>query len=725
MAITTETIPFDFDSLYTGLQEKFEEKGYDTAEGSNTAQLITAMAYLTSMLNTNTAVNINETLLPLATKRDNALQDARVLGYETAHKQSYRYRLTLTLEAGDHVIPKYSMFEADGKTFYYMGSQIDLTDVDENYQIQLDVKEGNLNKFKDNTDTLVVTTGSITDANGNSIPQYYIDVPFVDVEEDGLEVFLTYYDEFGNLYTKEEWNKSSQFMIDKDTTLNKEYVRLDNIDFKTPRIYFTLSGVGQGVRTGSVVEINALVSSGTEGGVDDISDPTIFTHSISNAEITSAELILQGTDEESIESIQANAPMFYNSANRAVTKSDYLSISNRHQSVNTSMIWGGDDEYPRSPGHIWFSFTPSTQTRSFSNDTFKTEFTLDDPLDLTNWFVENSEIRSFEYTSDGQLINPGIWDVLDDYKIPTLEFHNRHPIYLDFDYDFQVLKYNIKTSKADIHQEIFDVIDNTFTGTEDALHLEQFEQEYFHSSIMKRIDQNLTDITGFNNDVNTRLLLTKKNVSVENTTISYRDIFIPLAVPYEEYFDSNTGELLTNIIPSINTTDFVAESNLDLYTDWSSVTGDVSEEEIIIAPIMADVNGTETEVGVYYLFNSYRKYILIQLYVNGAGYNDNDGSYAQPEYTEPKSYLTTTEGFYTFTDDVYYLTTEGYAVVSQTEVNSITGAISREIDPTLYTNSVLLMNMFDTPRYLNLNYASANFRVFKNIIPRLKSVTFE
>lgn len=724
MAITTETVPFDFDSLYTGLQTKFEDAGYDTAEGSNTAQLITAMAYLTSMLNTNTAVNINETLLPLATKRDNALQDARVLGYETAHKQSYRYRLTLSLTAGNHTIPKYTMFQADGKTFYYMGSQIDLVGVSEGYEIQLDVKEGTLHKFTDNTDTLVTTTGSITDSQGNSIPQYYIDIPFIDVEEDGLEVFLTYYDDAGNLYTREQWRMSSQFMIDKDTTLNKEYVRLDNIDFKTPRIYFTLSGVGSGVRVGTVVEINVLTSSGTEGKVTDITDPTVFTHSLTNATMVGAELILQGTDEESIESIQSNAPMFYNSANRAVTKSDYLSISNRHQSVNTSMIWGGDDEYPRSPGHIWFSFTPSTRTREFSNDEFKTQFTLDNHLDLTNWFVENSEIRSFEYTSDGQLINPGVWDVLDDYKIPTLEFHNRHPIYLDFDYDLQVLKYDIKTSKADIHQEIFDVIDNTFTGTNETINLEKFEQEYFHSSIMKRIDQNLTDITGFNDTVTTKLLLTKKNVSVENTTQSYRDIFIPLAIPYEEYFDASTGELITSVLPSINTTDFVAESDLDIYTDWSSVTGDVSEEEVIIAPIMADVGGTVSEVGAYYLFNSYRKYILVQFYVNGAGYDDTTGTYAQPAYTEPKSYLTTSEGFYDFTTDAFYLTTEGYAVINESEVNSITGAISREIDPTLYTNSVLLMNMFDTPRYLNLNYASANFRVFKNIIPRLKSVTF-
>jgi hypothetical protein len=723
MATTKNTVPFDFESLYTGLQTKFEDKGYDTAEGSNTSQLITAMAYLTSMLNTNTAVNINETLLPLATKRDNALHDARVLGYETAHKQSYRYRLSLTLTAGSHTIPKYTQFTAGSKTYYYMGTQISLVDVDEGYQISLDVKEGTLHKFSDNSDSLITTTTNITDDSGDSIPQYYVDIPFVDVEENGLEVFLTYYDEYGSLFTRQEWKKSSQFMIDSDSTLNNEFVRLDNIDFKTPRIYFSLAGVGYGIRVGTIVEINALLSSGTLGAVESIVDPLVFVHALPNIVVAGAELIKQGTDDESIASIQANAPMFHNSANRAVTTKDYVSISNRHSSVNTSIVWGGDEEYPKSPGHIWFTFTPTTVVRSFTNDEFKTTFDLDNPIDLTNWFIENSEIRSFEYTSTGQLISPGVWDVLDDYKVPTLEFHNRHPIYLDFEYNFQILKYNITTSTADIHQDIFNVVDNAFTGTDDSINIEAFNTEYFHSSIMKRIDQNLTDITGINNTIKTSLLLTEKNVSAENTIQSYRDIFIPLSVPFETYFNTN-GELISSVLPSIDTTDFIVESNLDIFTDWSGVTGDVSNDIIITAPIKADVGGVITNVGVYYIFNSYRKYILIQLYVDAAGYGDESAA-SQPEHTEPKSYLTTTEGFYDFTIDDYYITTEGYALVSQTEVNSITGTIARTITSELYTDSVLLLSMFDTHRYLNLNYASANFKVFKNIIPRLKTVSFQ
>lgn len=65
-----QTIPFTFEEIYKDLEKEFAKLGYDTPfEGSNTAQIITAMAYTISNLNLNTAVNINENLLTLARKR--------------------------------------------------------------------------------------------------------------------------------------------------------------------------------------------------------------------------------------------------------------------------------------------------------------------------------------------------------------------------------------------------------------------------------------------------------------------------------------------------------------------------------------------------------------------------------------------------------------------------------------------------------------------------------
>ena len=787
MADIKETIPFDFDSLYTSLQTKFADKGYDIAEGSNTSQLVTAMTYLTSMLNMNTAVNINETILPLARKLDNAKQAARMLGYEVAHKQSYKYQLTLTLAAGNHIIPKYSEFTADGKKYYYMGTQLEFTNVPNGYQIQIDVKEGTLYKFADNTSTLTLTTTNTTDAAGNTIPQYYIDIPFVDVENDGLEVFLTYYDTNGNLYTREQWKETKQFMIDKDTVLKKQFVRMDDISFHTPRIYFELAGVGQGVRPGTIVEINALTTSGTSGGVADITDPSVFKVPASiDGTCAGVILLLQGTDEEGLDSIKENAPLFHNSANRAITKDDYTSICNRHQTVKTSMVWGGDDEFPKSPGHIWFTFLPSSNIRTFTNDEFYTNYTLNTPSDLVNWYIENGEIRSTDYTIDGQQINPGIWDVLDNYKIPTLEFHNRHPIYLDFKYDIEILKYNIRTSKAAIHQEMFGILDDCFTGLNDVIVLEDFETEYFHSNIEKRIDQSLTDVAGFNNTLTTKLMITHKNISAEVVNIANRDIFIPMAVPYETYFDNN-DDLITSKLPNIDTNNFADVYNL--YVDWTNVNGKKTDK-IIVAPIR--VSQTETKTGItgkvvnlskidfgsmfasfnavanhlvvkvngttvtytltgeqqvtltnaitptatvtvsldgfagrYYLFNDYRKYIIAHLYINAEGY-DAASTTENGLSSEAKSYLTSVDGYYGYTTDDYYITTEGYVMQYPSDTDINTGSTVGLISGGEYQTSPLkFQNFVDVTAYLNFNYASHNFKVIKNVIPRLREVTFK
>lgn len=835
MANITETVPFNFDELYNGLKAKFQEKGYDTEEGSNTSQLITAMTYLTSMLNVNTAANINETLLPLATKRNNALQDARALGYEIQHKQSYSYMLTISLTAGNHTIPKYSKFSCNGKTYYYMGKQIDLSDWVAGKTIQLPIIEGTLYRFTDDS-SLVDTITNITDATGNTVVKYYVDIPYADVEESGIEVFVTYYDDYGNLVQREAWYKSEHFMIDADTSLNKQYVRLDNIEYRTPRIYFTLAGVGQGVRLGSIIEMNVLTTSATDGAIDDLTAVGNLTHTIDGAEVTNIELINEGADEESIESIQLNAPKFYNSANRAVTKSDYEAICNRQTSVETSLVWGGDDEFPKCPGHIWFSFLPKIKvTRSFTSDEFNYEYLLDswgdiewdyslDPVaDEAEWnaqwelneiyynerFIQDSEIKSYEFTEDGQLIQPGIWDVLENYKIPTLEFHNRHPLFLDFEYDINIIRYKITDSKAAIHQGIFDTIDNFFTGTNDSLKMEKFETEYFHASLEKRIDTVLTDASGYTNNVTAKLLLTKKNVARENYLAEYRDIYIPLSIPFETYFDTN-GYLLHNKLPSIDTVGFIDYGDgdaYDIWTDWSDIDSDIadnitqSSNSVIVAPIRTRVEETITvgtpslilnlnkinitpddvtmldevsptltfnlthvyknnvelvynvdwsfdiahtdrliltsmpntgdvirinstpALGTYYLFNSYKKYIIVQFYVDAAGYQEGGG--APLEYDSPKAYLYTTEGFYDYTIDQFYLTTEGYSIITEDQLNSSTGSIVKKISPSIYINSPLKMDLFRKNRYLNFNYNTKNFAVLKNVIPRLKRVTFQ
>jgi len=372
MAKLIQTVPFNFDELYTGLSTKFNDAGYDVNPGSNTSQLVTAMAYLTSMLNINTAANINETILPLSTKRDTVLENARAIGYEIQHKQSFVYRLSIVLDGSPtntYTIPKYAMFEENGKKYYYMGSQLEYSNVTTPKTISIAVKEGVLYQHNTHPDTLIIETGTVKDGSGIYIPQYFIDIPFNDIEQSGIECYITYYDEFGTLISDEEWLKADKYV--DENLVKKRFYRMDDISYLTPRIYFELGGVGTGLRVGSTVKLHVLKTSSVDGGMSIDVLPEMITHSIANGVIESVALISEGAAEESLESIKENAPKIFNSAYRAVTANDYRSITNRQASVDDSYVWGGNEELPKSPGHIWFSFLPSVLPRTFTSDIHK------------------------------------------------------------------------------------------------------------------------------------------------------------------------------------------------------------------------------------------------------------------------------------------------------------------------------------------------------------------
>ena len=69
----------------------------------------------------------------------------------------------------------------------------------------------------------------------------------------------------------------------------------------------------------------------------------------------------------------------------------------------------------------------------------------------------------------------------------------------------------------------------------------------------------------------------------------------------------------------------------------------------------------------------------------------------------------------------YYVADKGYVLFSAT---SYSGNIIDYFTPDLYSASNLKMSSFINSLYLNLNYNSPNFKVEKNLIPRLRSVKF-
>lgn len=593
-----QTIPFNYDEIYTAVQDKFVAKGYDIQEGSNTMQLVSAMSYLVSMLNANTAININETLLTLARKRNNILQDSRILGYEPGNKVSYQYKLSLLFTpnkdendnfiATSFSIPKYTVFTANSKNYYYMGDLIRIQNIIEPFELEITVKEGTLIKSSEN-DSLSINIGTILE-DGLSKIQYYVDIPFTNVEDDGIDCFLTYYDNDALLVEKEIWTKFNRFEVDIDTILDKQFYRLNVIEYDTPRIYLKLPNTGNDLRLGTKVELNVLLTSGTAGEMTEMPKTDL------NCVVQSYTLKLEGTEEESNESIKYNAPLFYNSANRAVTKNDYISICNRFTFIDKTYVWDGNDEYPQREGIIWFTFIPQSVIRKFESDIYRTMFKLNNPYDKVNWFMEEDEIKG---------TNESIFFRLESYKIPTLKFLHRHPIYMDFNFTVEILKYDITLSETMQNSKIFDVIDSYFYQSNSYNNtVENFEVEFFLSNLIKRIDISLTDITGVNLILQNNIKLSTKYIVDEGNG---KKIIIPLGLPYVNLFD-NDGNIINENLPNINTLGFFSDKNL--YLDFSSLTGLENALSLIEIPVKLN----DDNIGVYKLFNG--RYIILELFIN-------------------------------------------------------------------------------------------------------------
>lgn len=668
-----QTIPYNFDDLYSNAKELLKATGFDVAEGSNTAQVCAVMAYIASTLNSNTAFNINETLLPFATKRKNILQGARVLGYEPVHKLSYVYTASVTLSDkfigfGTLVIPKLSYITANGLKYYLwdytkdvvvnLGSIVvygntlnpdlistsqeelkvlDFNEIDSyssfyyfsngvpvlqfskatlksawnlaknsfEKTFSLRVTEGNVFKYfsDDENNALKRTLRTVQDGE-NTVVYQYIDIPYTDIEDNGIQCFVDYYDSEGNLNNDVPFTRTEDYFFEEDgnSVLSNHFLRLDDIEMNTPRVYFQYAGMGKGLPSDSVVKFNVLESSGSSGSADGaegtltgpdgevLGDTRNWRDDVLAESSITMSLERTGRDSESNESIKASASRTFNSARRLITNLDFQSACSRHPGVKESSVWGGEDEFPRAPGHVWFSLLKPNDSgfeESNSGDCYtreNTELPVSE-VDFFNDYETRKEYYSKNYlTSD--FVNNDVLKSLRNKFVPGITFHHRQPLFLDFYYKIKLLKYDIRQDEKSFHSLMFKVLDNCFRGND--LTLEKFNTEYFNSNIIKRLDYAISDKCGFESSLETKLVLNEKTLATENWDRRYKDVYIPLCVPFETYFDS-FGFLDYSRLPNIDTKNFVKFSfsvqnnsetktfdllNGDLFTDWSYIRED-------------------------------------------------------------------------------------------------------------------------------------------------------
>lgn len=656
----TNIIPYEYEDIAEGLKQQWRDKGYDVdSNASNTAILTDLMAYAINMVNTNMSFGLSDITLNSSEQRKNILALARQIGYEATLKKSFQYKIYMKVK--EPTVPvspftglyppmniaRYSQFVAGENSFYYLGEDISIeahprdfengdyipkkeiapnvwTPIDGTDEtgtqiirkLELIVKEGNLIRFIDNP-ILSYTIGITGDNTGELVPENFIDIPYKSVENDGVFVYVTPVNDQGNELSQ-EWQKRDSLIVERNEEFKykNEFLQLRNIEKETIRIYFTFAGMGNPLLVDTKVDVDLIVSSGTKGTASEkikLKDALVQVNYEILPDLQSDIPFITGSDEEVDEDIKNNAPMFFNSGNRLVTTLDYKTFIETNSLVKNAFVWGGEDELIKQLGNVWFSLLSENIPKTFEDiNGVSFEFTRDDLLDAQKIYLLEADIENIKKDISG-------------LKVITIELNDRQPVFIDFFYEIEMAKYS-SINKAYVHNTLFDIMKKYFFEE-----LEQYDVDYYNSTLIKKMDVSAGDSSGFDYTFKTKMNFFREQIRDElaaDGTIS-KKIVVNLAVSEQKIY--GVSNINVDVLPGIFGKDFnydlETEEFKDLYVDFGTPLSNLDKtNQLISFKIYLGL----IPVGIYNFVNTIRdKSVRIDLDIDGTILRESDFNIAK------------------------------------------------------------------------------------------------
>jgi len=492
-------------------------------------------------------------------------------------------------------------------------------------EIEIIVKEGILKKYYEETDEslknreLAILNGltlpekvlkypELTfDINDNIINSGYFVMLEEDIEENGLELFITR--SYGGVMEVDKlWTKKDQLLLDK-TVEERSFLMITNNKYpEYKNIYIKYAGVGDDFDNTYKFKINKLLSSGSAGKIiegNELTTENEYFEVVPFDDNNYVKLYVEGFDKESIQSIKESAVSFFGTANRAVTKNDYLNISKAQTYIQNAQIWGGEEEVPEKKlGKIFFSLIPQSRENKFIERSGS--YYLDHTNDINNYLLDTQILIGDNKES--------LFNVLKNYKIITLDLINVKPIYIDFDINITISKYKLGSSRSDINFKIFEEIKEFFEKS-----LETFDTKFFKNSLVNYITKHLDEQLGFSYDINFSFKLLESHF---NEVADGHEYTVYMGLPYksifmEDTFDDKGVKIFGMFIPE-NIVNIIEDNFIEnydkLYLATELATGfnnsNIETQSInsntpkIVIPIIYELNGNKELIGSYEIYNN-------------------------------------------------------------------------------------------------------------------------
>ena len=327
---------------YLQAQDQFKDYNF---EGSGLNVLLDLLAYNTYYNSFYLNMVAAEAFLPTAQKRNSVVNLAKSLNYTprsvTSASISGTATLTVTGAPANVTIPAYTSFtgSVDGTTYNFLNtSSVIVTPSGGVYSSAMSLKEG---RYINRRYTV----------NLNDPDQRFL-IPNKNVDTSTLTVSVLNSSSDSTVRT---FSKVTS-LVEVASTTRVYYI--EEVEDGQYEIKFGDDVFGVALDAGNIVVLEYLVSNGASAN-----DIETLTYADAIAGVTvinfvSTDPATGGSDRESINQIKFNAPKAYEAQNRVVTADDYKTLMLQQATVDSCVVWGGEDNDPPTYGKVFIAVKP-------------------------------------------------------------------------------------------------------------------------------------------------------------------------------------------------------------------------------------------------------------------------------------------------------------------------------------------------------------------------------
>jgi hypothetical protein len=342
-ALDFQGIKTNFKS-YLQAQDQFRDYNF---EGSGLNVLLDLLAYNTYYNSFYLNMVSAEAFLPTAQKRNSVVNLAKSLNYTprsvTSASISGTATVTVTGSPTSVTIPAYTSFtgSVDGVSYNFLNTtSVIITPASGVYSSAISLKEGRYINRR--------YTVNLNDPD----QRFLIPNKNVDTATLTVSVLNSFVDSTVRTFSK------VTSLVEVASTTRVYY--LEEVEDEQYEIKFGDGVFGVALDAGNIVVLEYLVSNGSSA--NDIQTLT-YADAISGVtaiNFVSSDPATGGADRETVNQIKFNAPKAYEAQNRVVTADDYKTLMLQQATVDSCVVWGGEDNDPPTFGKVFIAVKPTT-----------------------------------------------------------------------------------------------------------------------------------------------------------------------------------------------------------------------------------------------------------------------------------------------------------------------------------------------------------------------------